>query len=437
MLLPDGGAAQMLNARRLGMGGVATSDNGAAAAANIAFRAVPRGSGAASIPLPIGLIQFAGDTPTFDPDDPDFNIYEILDLAMSPPFTWKLSGPDPASGDVSIYLAQDSLRVDLRDVRRVVPKEPMRTGGVYHLFGIGKRFGSAFVHVSPLLHVRNTFDLGPGLRSALRDAEPFTSNTRYGLEDEARAQAAVAFQAGLAFRAAYVPGPLEEETDDPRRNGATALYVGAGPKYLWGLAYGDAKGVGGLTTGDTLFADNASVDFDAVSRTRHATIGGDGGSGSGFGSDVGAVLFWNDFELGVGVNDFGSQIRWNTVVREHVYSDSTNEFVTTTLARDEPFTSRIPVTATVNAAKRFGPTTVAADVVDNDLATCLHAGVEHWSGRFALRAGTYRDPNRIWQWTGGTGVRLGSVGLDLAVASHSRNIEEERSTELSASITLY
>src|SRR6476661_7534489 len=50
--------AQMLDARRLGMGGVATSDNNASRTANVAFRAVPTGQGSRSIPLPIGLIQY-------------------------------------------------------------------------------------------------------------------------------------------------------------------------------------------------------------------------------------------------------------------------------------------------------------------------------------------------------------------------------------------
>jgi hypothetical protein len=58
-------------------------------------------------------------------------------------------------------------------------------------------------------------------------------------------------------------------------------------------------------------------------------------------------------------------------------------------------------------------------------------------GVFALRGGTYRDSNGRWQFTGGTGIRFGGIGLDLAVASHSRNIEESRAAELSASLTLY
>src|SRR5258706_9576458 len=54
--------AQTLDARRLGMGGVLTSDVGDHQGSNIAFRAVPKGAaGSGSIPLPLGLIQYLSD----------------------------------------------------------------------------------------------------------------------------------------------------------------------------------------------------------------------------------------------------------------------------------------------------------------------------------------------------------------------------------------
>ena len=75
------------------------------------------------------------------------------------------------------------------------------------------------------------------LRGVLRDAEPFTTNTRYSLDDRGVAQGALAFQAGFALRAFYATAAENGEEDDegdedPRRNNATALYVGAAPKYL-------------------------------------------------------------------------------------------------------------------------------------------------------------------------------------------------------------
>jgi hypothetical protein len=430
--------AQSLDARRLGMGGVLTSDVGDHTGSNIAFRAVPKGTGgSSSIPLPLGLIQYLSDHPTFDSKDSTFNIYEIANVLLNPPLTIQIHKPSDVSGDISVYVAQDSLKVDLADVKRVIPEHSFKQGGVYHIGGIGKSFGKMFLQISPLIHLRNELILDDKLRDALKDAVPFTGNTRYGLTDEGRAQAAVSFQAGYAFRALHKASEHETDSNDPRRNGSTALYVGGAPKYLLGIAYGDVHGVGGVTTGDTLFAGGNPVTIDMDTQTRNALAGGDGGTGTGFGSDVGAVLYCQNFELGLGLNDFGSQIKWNTTVRRHVYDNATNTFTTTVIARDEKFTSRIPVTTTVNVAKRIGRTTLAADVVKGDLRTTMHAGAELWFGMFALRSGFYRDQNKMMQFAGGGGYRFGKLGLDMAIATNSRNIERERGAELSASLSLY
>jgi len=437
-LLPGSAPAQMLNARRLGMGGVVTSDNGDHSSSNIAFRAVPKGTmGSSAIPIPLGLIQYAADHPTFDSSDSTFNIFDALNVLTNPPLTIQIVKPKDVSGDISVYIAQDSLQIDLADVKRVIPDGSMAQGGVYHLGGFGAGIRNLFVQVGPIVHVKNEFTLSDRLRDALKDAVPFTGDTRYGVSDDARAQAAIAFQAGLALRAFHLPGENEKENPDPRRNGATAIYLGAAPKYLLGLAYGDAQSEAGITTGDTLFASSNPVTFDMVAQTRHATIGGDGGVGHGFGSDVGAVLYHQNVEVGVGLNDFLSQISWKTTVRRHVYDNATNEFTTTEVATDEHYVSRIPVTATINVAKRMGETTIAADAVAGELRTTLHAGAEFWLGMWALRAGTYRDANKIWQGTAGAGIRLGKLGIDMAIATHSRNIERERGAELSASLSIY
>jgi hypothetical protein len=124
-------------------------------------------------------------------------------------------------------------------------------------------------------------------------------------------------------------------------------------------------------------------------------------------------------------------------VKQHVYDDVANAFTTTTLGTDVDYTSRIPAAVTVNVAKRMGATNLALDFVDTELRTQVHMGVEQWVGMVALRGGAYRDANGRWQGTAGTGLKFGGIGLDLAVATHSRNVEEERAAELCASLTLY
>ena len=67
----------------------------------------------------------------------------------------------------------------------------------------------------------------------------------------------------------------------------------------------------------------------------------------------------------------------------------------------------------------------------------MHAGAEFWFGMLALRSGLSRDQNKMAQFAGGAGYRLGKIGIDLAIATNSRNIERERGAELSASLSLY
>src|SRR5213076_2609917 len=125
------------------------------------------------IPLPLGLIQYFSDHPVYDSKDSLFNIYKIANVLLNPPLTIQIAKPDEISGDISIYVAQDSLKVDLAEVKRVIPESSMKQGGVIHLFGIGKRIGNGFVQIAPLIHLRNELQLDPKLRDALRDAVPF------------------------------------------------------------------------------------------------------------------------------------------------------------------------------------------------------------------------------------------------------------------------
>jgi hypothetical protein len=435
--LVDSGKAQLLNARRLGMGGVVTSDNSHLASANIALRAVRQGQVTGTIPLPFGLVQLAASFPTFDPEDPEFNIFELADLAINPPLNYSVRSPGAISSDVSIFLARDAFRIDLNSVGRVVPRESISSGSVYHLPGIGERFGVVYPHVYPMVHVRSAIDLGDDLRAALRNAVPIKTNTRYSLTGDARGQAAVALQVDVAFCAWRSRGlTAQREESDPRRDGTTALYVGIGPKYLLGLALGDARVECGVTTRDTLFGDDP-VDFDITARDRFAVVGGDGGIGSGLGSDIGAVFYWRNFELGIGLNDVGSRIHWKTTVERHEYDDVTDEFVSEKVAMDATFTSRIPITTMVNVAKRIGTTTLAADLVKTDSCTIMHIGAERWYGGWAIRAGGYRDRNKLWQIASGVGFRFGKLGLDVALGTHSRNIVGEQETELAISLSRY
>jgi hypothetical protein len=93
LLLTSGLAdAQTFSARRMAMGGVVLAGGDAGAeGANVAYRAVPREKqGGWTLPLPIGLIPLLADPPELDPDDPDFNVYELANLLYNPPWNLQL-----------------------------------------------------------------------------------------------------------------------------------------------------------------------------------------------------------------------------------------------------------------------------------------------------------------------------------------------------------
>jgi hypothetical protein len=434
--------AQVLDARRLGMGGVTTSDNGSSATANCAFRAVPERMTWGSIPLPIGVIQYLNDPIVWDPKDPEFNAFSIASFITSPPVGWVLNKPREVSSDITITIARDSLVTDLGDVRRAIPKDELQFDGVYHLLGVGKRFHSVFVQINPLLEVKNSFDMSGELRGALRDARPFLHNTRYGLTDHAITQGAIAYQVGLAFRALHTAVPGEDANPDPRRNGTTAFYVGVAPKYLMGLGFGEVYSTAGITTGDTLFGDNSPVTIDANGSSRYAAVGlggGAGGLGHGFGIDVGTVFYRKNYEVGVGLSDLGDQIHYKTNVDQLNYDYTTDTYDTNAKNSGIGFTSYIPATLTVNVAKRSPNLTIAADMVaGNNPHVRYHVGAERWFGPLAVRAGVFRDPAGEWQGSIGSGYRIiHSLGLDAAIATHTDGSTEDRVAELVTSLTIY
>jgi hypothetical protein len=204
-------------------------------------------------------------------------------------------------------------------------------------------------------------------------------------------------------------------------------------KVMRGLAYASADNALAFATADTLFGSSpVTIRYDATLRD----AGPDGG-GIGRGLDLGAVWVAGNAEFGVGVDDIGTRLDWK--VRESVVQrdSATGQIVQTVTKPSASYTSTVPVTVTANAVVPVGGVTLAADVVRGVNATIGHAGVERWLGIWALRVGGNLDANKLVQGSLGTGVRLGRIGLDVAVASHSRNVSRERALELGAGVSLY
>lgn len=418
--------AQSFSARRLAMGGVLVPHGGGSEEANVALRALPRpAADAASLTLPLGLVALLRDRPVVDPDDPEFNAYELANTLFNPPWNLQIGTPAAPSTDVTVAIARDRLSVQLGEIASLFPSESSALGVRVSGPAFGAGFRGAFAEVAPLVHARNEMVMNDALHGVLARGEEFVPNSRYEATDEGLAQAAAALRLGWAGRVAGVA------TGDS--SGRAGLYVGARVKLLRGLAYADADHIASFTTGDTLFGDQP-VAVDVLGRMRTA-----GPGDAGFGAAVDAGLVWAapGVQVGVGVTDAASDLRWR--VRESLARrDSvTGEVHTTTVREDAPWSSHLPVALTAHVAWTGATYTVAADVVSDELGTTTHAGFERWLGAFALRAGVRVDREHQPHWSGGVGARMGRVGLDLAAATHTRNLMNEEQSEVALGLSWY
>jgi hypothetical protein len=426
MLVPFASAqAQVLTARRTAMGGVILPGGGQGSeGANVAYRAVPKRPGASvGFPLPIGLIPVIANPPTLDPDDPEFNIYELADLLYNPPWNLQLVSPEPPSSDIVVELGKNHLAVELGEVAALFPDDHSRLVGLVPGPNLGFGFRNFFVSASALAHYENDLRLNPALHAALSEGAPFQTNTEYALYDNVGGKAAATLQLGWA---GGVLGSRDPES-------GSTLYAGVRARMMRGLAYADAQNTAAFTTDSVLFS-STPINLEYRSDIRQA--GPDGGRwGQGF--VLGLAWVSGSLELGVGLNNLGARIDWRVEESVAHRDSATGDLVRDVIREDVPFTSELPLTGTANAALRLGNTTIAADVVRSMGDVTGHLGAEHWLGPMALRSGAGLDANRQLQAAGGVGFRLGRFGLDFAVASHSRSLTQERGVELGAGLSLY
>ena len=420
-------SAETMTARRTAMGGVVLPGGGLGSdVVNVAYRAVPSAPGTSSgVSLPIGLVQLLADPPVLDPDDPEFNVYELANTFYNIPWNLQLVSPEPPSNDIVVELGRDHLAVQLGEISRMFPDDHSRFGALTHTPSLGFGVRQFFVGLSGLAEYENDLSMNDALHRVLAEGEEFRTNTEYAMFDEARGQAAASLQLGWA-RAVMTSG-------NPREPGGSALYVGTRTRLLRGLAYGDARNVVAFTTRDTLFS-SAPIDLQYAGAFRTA---GPGDAGWGRGLDLGVVWLGGGFEIGLGLNDIATRIDWRVEESVTVHDSATGDYQRQVVRTDVPYTSEVPQVTTFNVAKTFGRVLVAADVTRGRAGTSGHVGVETWMGLVALRSGASVDENQLLQCAGGVGVRLGRVGADLALATHSRNLSRERGLELAAGLSFY
>jgi len=424
--------AGSFNGRRLGMGGVMLSEYSEAQTRNVSFRAVPRGKVHTSIPLPLGIIQVLASPPEFDPDSPDFNPFEIADLATNFPVFLRIKKPGVLSDDVVMDIARNRLAIDLGEMSQAVPEESFKLGGIFDQPEGGLNIRGFFAGISPLVVAKSDFSLSPSLRDALREGHDFLPNTSYSMKEDAEAQAGAALGFGYARQLNAIPGGKRE---DPRGTDKLAIFAGGRFKYIMGFAYTKATPIVSFTTGDTLFgSEPLKIDFESM--MTKSLPDGFGVMGNGTGLDLGVSAFMGGYEAGLGLTNVVTKIKWKADREFDVLEDSTNEVEKYTIAEDFDYTSTVPLLVVLNAAKRWRGNTVAFDIEKGVTRTTFHLGAETSVRNVAVRTGTWLDGNGKLQFSAGAGFRFWVMGLDMALITSSSVLTGERAVDLALSLSL-
>jgi len=423
--LPNADAfGQTMSARRMAMGSASLGGD----AANVAYRAVPKVKGrSAGFTLPIGLVKVLSDPPSFDPGDPNFNVFKIANLIQNPPWNLQLGTAEAPSSDVVVNLGRDHLAVDLGDIRSYLPGKVARISALQTLPAPAIGFGPWFAGLSVITQYDNDLQLNQPLRQALEGAEPFLPLTEYAVIDSGLGQAIAAIQTGAAI-------PLMLNGTDPRERGGMGLYGGARISLLRGIEYADMRNVVSFATSDTLFGSTPVV-VDYAGDFRNA---GPAGGGWGQAFDLGAVIVAGKVEFGFGVNHIGARVNWHGREQQTVRDSVTGDYKAVVVNDDLSFSTALPVVLTANIIRPIAGVLVAADVTHASGVTEGHLGLERWFGPLALRAGGRIDEAKALQSSAGVGTRFGPVGVDVAVASHGQSFgSAKRSLELAAGLSFY
>ncbi len=428
------GQGLLTDARRAGMGGVSLTLDGSLTRYNPAYRAVPsravHGGAKATIPIPLGLIQFFHNhpisnltkDPLFNPDSASFNPIELLNTVLHLPLFYEVKKIPTPTNDVAFGVGRDSFQVDLGKAQSLIPADQFGIGGSSRPLSIGPSFHGVSIGVTGWLHDDVAFELGDSLLAFLKEGHKAQHQTSYDVLGD------VLVEGGFAPSVSYA-GRLYGNED-------RGLYLGGGAHYYVGVAYGHSVGLGGFTTGNTIFAGPSPVTPELSGTTSYSKYGNSFGHGVGF--DVGLAWVTGPITFGFGVNDVGATITWPDTRIDYVkYDTSTNKFATDSSKLGVETKTKLPVSYLANVIYTLAGTTVGADILDNGRGTTVHVGAEQRFGPFAVRGGVARDQRKRVELGAGGGLRFGPFGLDLGFWTHSNALSDQRGITMATSLSIY
>ncbi len=420
----------IVDARRIGMGGLALGRSGSLVRYNPAYRAVPpsaeRGRGPkVTIPIPLGVIQFLHDhphlssDPAFNPDSAGFNPILVANTLLNLPLYLEVKQAPTPTNNVAFGIGKDSLRVNLGQAAELVPEDAFGFGGSSRLLDPGIGIKGVRISVMGWLQYDLGITLGDTLLAFLRDSVPAQPRTGYTVLGSGIAEGGFAPTIGYAGRIAG--------------DSSGGLYVGGALHYYLGVAYARTNVVGGFRTGDSIFTGpNPVTPFDS-GLTSYSRAGNS--FGHGVGGDVGVAWISGPIELGVGVNDIGATITWSDTRQDSVfYRDSS---YSKPVANHVSTTTKLPVSYVANVTYSVGKTTLGADVLNTGRGATVHVGGEQRLGLVVVRGGVARDQRKRLEFGWGGGLRLGGLGLDVGFWTHTNSLSNERGITMATSLSIY
>lgn len=417
------------DARTIALAGTILPGPGPGAEHNPAFDALTGFQvGRSGFALPVGVIPLLTN-PIYDPRSARFDLLAAINQVANLN-AWELLPPLGPS-QINISIDANGIRIANEDLQRLLP--PTGVDGLYRTWVSvplpGFSFGVAgLVTVGLGGYARADFRAALDTRLlAELTAGTWPANTTFDrTRVNGQAQAGVEFKVGLA-----TPIPLPAEA-------GIGLYTGVRLRGIAGFLYLEE---------DLALTVHSNCDPNCTVNPPRAVPTGmlyrmypGAGVGYGFSSDLGVAIRYSDFIFGLGVKDLYHRSFWPVTVESRTL-DAAGNFTSVpvgTAIRE----ATVPPTFTVNAAYQladlgggFGLTTIGASARFGAAGFRAGLGAETLLGPLALRAGIAHDGVQF-QFAGGAGLGTQTLGIDVALATHTPTFSSQRGLQLVASLAL-
>jgi hypothetical protein len=425
LALPGTASAQgiAMDARLVAMGSGGNSSN-------IALKMVPPPTRAELvIPIPLGLIQvFSGGLDKFKPGTEGFDPLLAAETGGNPLHYRFGADTDSTRRSFVSDLVNGTVDPNLSVYAGFkIPESYDSEGLMAPQFGKtikfikgADRFHGLYLGVGPYLSYQTEADVDPRLADILGDGASYP-NASMSLLDESQIQLAAAFTVGYRGRMPMGSGGNSE------RDG---VYLAYNFHYLKGFKYYGPDL-------DVRFTTNAAG-LLTPSTTPFRMVNVEGGSGSGFASDIGIQIVRGNIQGGVGVNGIGNRINWSDFTQAtYTLPSLTAGFDFTKTPGTAPFSElrvKLPVVKTANFGFEWRGWGAIATATDGYNGKSLSGGAERQVGPVWARGGV-RYSRKHWDPSVGIGVGT-NVALDVALFGTHANFQDERQWALAASVRI-